>query len=515
MTLQVQEGTILLGKYRVEKTLGHGAMGYVVAARHEHLGELHALKLMQPEALKTSDAAERFLREAKACARLKSDHTVRIHDLGRLDDGSPVIAMEYLEGRDLQSVLDERKQFPLHEAALYVHQACEAVAEAHALGIVHRDLKPSNLFLTFRPNGSPCVKVLDFGISKQLGESASNAAKLTATGSVIGTPLYMSPEQILDSKTTDTRGDIWSIGVILYEFATGQLPFPGESFAPVMNRVLNTPPIPLTQWGVPLPAAYQRIVMRCLEKDPAKRFSSVRELMTALEPFTTTIVVQAGSNVANPSFSNDVDVEKDTTTMERPDHKDDSTEQLAAPVFPAAGSDEPLQGASNSHAQRFLRNHTEKLEAQRIARRRKYAKRGIMAVVALGVLIVGVVFFEKWEPFLSGLRSKGATAIPSAAASASSNQSPLPLDTAPPKASTSVAPINNSGASKAKAVTNLPKSAISSVASAGAPTTAKSAGTALPSASPSAAAAPSSSSSSSPATTPSSKGAAPVQSAAP
>lgn len=236
MTSKVQEGTILLGKYRVEKELGHGAMGYVVAARHVDLDEPRALKLLQPEALKNADVAERFLREAKACARLKSEHATRIHDFGRLDDGLPVMVMEYLVGEDLQGVMDRRRRLPYDEAVSYVLQACEAVAEAHELKIVHRDLKPSNMFLTRRPDGTACVKVLDFGISKSLDDATEHTPKLTATNTVMGTPYYMSPEQMRNSKATDARGDIWSLGVILYEFVTGRVPFDGDNFVDISSN---------------------------------------------------------------------------------------------------------------------------------------------------------------------------------------------------------------------------------------------------------------------------------------
>ncbi len=282
MTTPVQEGTLLLGKYRVEKELGRGAMGYVVAARHEHLGELFAVKLMLPDALARSDAAERFLREARACARLKSEHVVRVTDSGTNDDGVPVMVMEYLIGEDLQSILDKRRVFPMHEAVTYLLQVCDAVAEAHEIGIVHRDLKPSNLFLTRRPNGKPCVKVLDFGISKDMNPSGEKVSKLTATGSIIGTPYYMSPEQ-MQAKPMDGRADIWSLGVIFYELVTGRLAFPGENYAEVAGRVLYEKPVPPSRFLKNLPPQVDQIALRCLEKQPDNRFPTVREFAAALE----------------------------------------------------------------------------------------------------------------------------------------------------------------------------------------------------------------------------------------
>lgn len=307
MTSQVQEGAILLGKYRVEKELGRGAMGYVVAARHEHLGELFAIKLMLPEVLEIPGAAARFLRETRACARIKSEHVVRVTDSGESEGGVPFMVMEYLTGEDLQSLLDKRRVFPMHEAISYVLQACEAIAEAHTLGIVHRDLKPSNLFLAERPNGKPCVKVLDFGISKDLENRPDGASKLTATGSVVGTPSYMSPEQ-MQAQSTDPRSDIWSLGVILYEFVTGQLPFPGQSYATIAGKVLYEQPVAPRVLRGGMPPEFDDIVLRCLEKQPEKRFQSVTELVEALQPLMSMPVAPDVSIASGAEISANIEI---------------------------------------------------------------------------------------------------------------------------------------------------------------------------------------------------------------
>lgn len=282
----LQPGTIILEKYRVERVLGKGGMGIVVAARHEHLGELFAVKTMLPVGLESPEAVERFLREARASARLKGEHVVRVHDVGNLDNGTPYMLMEYLDGEDLGGIVERRGALPVEEAVGYVHQACEAVIEAHSLGIVHRDLKPSNLFLTRRPNGSPCIKVLDFGISKEI-DPEKKGMKLTKTGQFLGSPMYMSPEQMTDVKNTDVRSDIWSLGVILYELTTGIAPFMAETVPSVVTKViLSQPPVPSTVCpGLPL--GLDTVIMRCLEKQPDGRYASVRELLAALEPFVT------------------------------------------------------------------------------------------------------------------------------------------------------------------------------------------------------------------------------------
>lgn len=282
----LQPGTIILEKYRVERMLGRGGMGIVLAARHVHLDELFAVKTMLPEGLQSSEAVERFLREARASARLKGEHVVRVHDVGNLENGTPYMLMEYLEGEDLGALVERKGALPVEEAVGYVHQACEAVIEAHGLGIVHRDLKPSNLFLTRRPNGSPCIKVLDFGISKEI-DPEKKGMKLTKTGQFLGSPMYMSPEQMTDVKNTDVRSDIWSLGVILYELTTGQAPFLAETVPSVVTKVLLSHPPAPGKVRPDLPAALDTVIMRCLEKQPERRYPSVLELLAALEPFVT------------------------------------------------------------------------------------------------------------------------------------------------------------------------------------------------------------------------------------
>lgn len=284
MQAALQVGSILLGKYRVEKVLGQGGMGVVVAARHEQLGELFAIKMMLPEALKYEDARERFMREARSAARLKSEHVARVHDVGTFENGAPYMIMEHLTGGDLSGILDRRGPLPVGEAALYAYQACEAVAEAHSLGIIHRDLKPSNMFLTRRPNETACVKVIDFGISKDLDPNKVGPA-LTKTGMIIGTPVYMAPEQMANNKAMDARSDIWSLGIILYELVTGEVPFIADSMTELVSKVLTHYPPPPSRVRPGIPPQFDVVVMRCLDKRPDWRFPSVRDLMLALHPF--------------------------------------------------------------------------------------------------------------------------------------------------------------------------------------------------------------------------------------
>ncbi|MCC6997473.1 MAG: serine/threonine protein kinase [Deltaproteobacteria bacterium] len=281
---EVKPGDVLAGRYRVERQLGRGGMGVVVAAVHLELDQRVALKFLLPSALDNQEAVQRFLREARASVKLRGEHVARVSDVGTLDSGVPYIVMEYLEGHDLGSELDRRQRLPAAEATEYVLQACVGLAEAHGLGIVHRDLKPANLFLTVRPDGSPLVKVLDFGISKNL--SAPGEHQLTSSQTVIGSPSYMSPEQMRGARLADQRSDIWSLGIVLYQLLSGVLPWDGGSFAEICVKIQMSP-LPELDPEAEVPAGLRAIVARCLDKAPEARPQSVAALAEALAPFTT------------------------------------------------------------------------------------------------------------------------------------------------------------------------------------------------------------------------------------
>lgn len=281
----VQAGDMVAGKYRVDRVIGRGGMGVVVAATHLQLEQQVALKFMLPEVLGDREAVERFHREARAAARLKSEHVARIIDVGVLESGPLYIVMEYLDGTDLASVVSRVGSLPVAQIADYIVQALDALAEAHVVGIVHRDLKPGNLFLSRRADGSALVKVLDFGISKA-GPTVADTA-LTRTQAVIGSPVYMSPEHMRASRMVDARSDIWSLGVILYELASGRVPFNADAFSTLVLQVAMDPPPPLAS-SLSIPDGFESVVCRCLEKDPARRFQNVAELAVALAPFAPT-----------------------------------------------------------------------------------------------------------------------------------------------------------------------------------------------------------------------------------
>ncbi|WP_437316571.1 serine/threonine protein kinase [Sorangium sp. So ce385] len=278
----VRPGDIVAGKYRVERVLGAGNMGVVVAATHVDLGQLVALKLMLPGRAAGPEQRQRFLREARAAARLRSQHVARVLDVGANENAAPYIAMEFLEGQDLAALLHARGQLPFAEAIEYILQTCEAVGEAHAARVVHRDLKPANLFLTKDVSGSSCIKVLDFGVSKLIGDLT-----LTADSQALGSPLYMSPEQMNSSRDVDTRSDIWALGIILYQLVAGRTPFDADTMQGLCSRVFFGQPTPLCEFRKDAPPGFEAVILKCLERDRDQRWRNVAELAAALAPYAS------------------------------------------------------------------------------------------------------------------------------------------------------------------------------------------------------------------------------------
>ncbi len=286
-----EPGDRIAERYIVESRLAVGGMGVVVVVRHELLDERFALKVLKPDLLGSPDVVTRFVREAQACVGLRSEHAVRVFDVGTLPSGLPFLVMELLDGHDLRRELEQRGALPVEEAATWIVQACHALAEAHARGIVHRDVKPGNLFLTTQPDGRRVVKVVDFGISKLLDEPASEGAlaegnpRLTQTVGLLGSPQYMSPEQVRSASRVDHRTDVWSLGCVLYELLTAVSPFGGESVSAVSAMIEGDEPTPLTDLRLGLPEGLVDAVTRCLCKDRERRVQSVAELASLLEPY--------------------------------------------------------------------------------------------------------------------------------------------------------------------------------------------------------------------------------------
>jgi serine/threonine-protein kinase len=279
-------GQVISGRFRVEHVIGIGSMGIVLAARHLELDERVAIKLIRAEMQRVPGVLQRFAREAKAAVSIKSEHVAQVFDVGTADGIGPYIVMEYLEGCDLAQVLELEGRLPIRRAVHYIMQACEALAVAHSAGITHRDIKPENLFLT-RQGDLERIKLLDFGISKAALTGRVFGDELSAAESscLLGTPLYMSPEQIRATSEVDHRADIWSLGAVLYELITAHSAFVADSVHKVWTRILETTPTPLGAYCSEASPALQEVIDRCLEKDPARRFQSVAELANALSPF--------------------------------------------------------------------------------------------------------------------------------------------------------------------------------------------------------------------------------------
>ena len=282
----VPEGHLLASKYRIEKVIGAGGMGVVVSAMHVHLGQRVAIKFLLPHAAEDEQTVLRFAREARALARLGSEHVARVIDVGALETGEPFMVLERLTGRTLAALLEGNGPLEVRAAVSYIIDACHALAEAHALGIVHRDIKPENLFLTDRADGSRIVKVIDFGVSKVTADQATLDASVTTTSAVVGSPLYMSPEQLRAARDVDARTDIWSLGVTLYELLTGQGPFRWSTLPELCAAILKDDPRPLRELRPDVPEALEAVVMACLARESSLRPEAASELVRALRPFS-------------------------------------------------------------------------------------------------------------------------------------------------------------------------------------------------------------------------------------
>ncbi|MCW5801235.1 MAG: protein kinase [Deltaproteobacteria bacterium] len=274
----VSIGQVFLNKYRVDAILGQGGMGVVARCTHLQLNESVAIKMLRKDVLLDRDAVERFTREAQAAAKLRSEYVARVSDVGTFDGGVPYMVMEFLDGHDLGELLEQRGSLPVPWACELMLQTAEALAEAHSIGVVHRDVKPTNLFVTWRPDGSALIKVLDFGISKS---PVGTDMQLTQTQSLLGTPAYMSPEQMRSARLVDARTDIWSLGTVFYELIEGRRPFEAESFSEMCVKVAVDPPEPM----VNAPPALAHVILRCLAKSPEQRYANMAELARDLVPF--------------------------------------------------------------------------------------------------------------------------------------------------------------------------------------------------------------------------------------
>ena len=280
-----EPGDVLVGKYRVEAILRRGGMGAVFAGHHLVLDQRVAVKVLLASAAKEESTVERFLFEAQASARLASEHVARVMDAGELENGLPFLVMEYLDGCDLAELLTLNGPLPPMELADYALQALAGISHAHAADIIHRDLKPSNLFLALRADGTHAIKILDFGISKSTSADASGKYKSLTGKQVLGSPAYMSPEQVRSARTVDVRSDIWSLGVVMYELLTGVIPFDGDGVGEILAAILDANATPPHDRNPDIPLGLSQAVMRCLRRDREERFVDVAQVAHAIAPF--------------------------------------------------------------------------------------------------------------------------------------------------------------------------------------------------------------------------------------
>ncbi|HVH47660.1 MAG TPA: protein kinase [Labilithrix sp.] len=334
----VSIGDVVADKYRIDGVLGVGGMGFVLSAKHVDLEQWFALKFLNEQFLREKALIERFTQEAKAACRIRSEHVARVYDVG-VHQGAPFLVMEHLNGRDLATVVAESGALRIHDAVEYTMQACEALADAHRQGIVHRDIKPENLFLV-EHEGLPSIKVLDFGISKTVLTGADQASRLTGE-LTLGTPCYMSPEQIRSTATADARSDLWSLGVVLYELLSGKEAFRAASVTGVCAAVLEEDPEPLWRLRPEIPRELAEVVAKCLAKDPAERYANVAELAVALLPFAPArALVSAERSSSLMRTARDVGGRERHISSVRPSKQ--ASRSRSGEVEPAPASDAPF-----------------------------------------------------------------------------------------------------------------------------------------------------------------------------
>jgi serine/threonine-protein kinase len=422
MTSPVNPGDILMDKYRIDRLLGMGGMGVVVAATHLGLQQRVAIKFMLASKIAAREQYERFVREARAAVRLKSEHVARVSDVGTMESGAPYMVMEYLDGRDLSAVLADRGPLPITEAIDHVLQACEAVGEAHAAGIVHRDLKPANLFLTTSAGGADCIKVLDFGISK----TADSELALTQETAVLGSPLYMSPEQMRATKDTDARSDIWALGVVLYELLTGTTPFHADQVQALCARVFFGEPTPIGTLRSDVPPGLEAAIMQCLEKERARRWRNVAEFAAAIAPFGSERASGYAERVAGVLG---IRVEPARVTNVLPSAPESMVAHAAGPG--SATLQTSVLGQTGHALPR--------------------SNRGLAAVAALGValLVVAGVGVQRWRGSAERAPQPMISAAPSPAESTAAPDTAI----VPPPAASTIAVVPSSAPSAAPSAT--------------------------------------------------------------
>lgn len=436
----LRSGDVVANRYRLESVIGEGGMGCVFAAQPLSGGPACALKVMLGKAKQDDELVRRFLREAKASEAIQSPYVARVYDAGSLEDGSPFMVMELLEGVGLNRVIEEHAPLGIGRSVRFALQTCVGLAAAHAKGLVHRDLKPSNLFVTRAPDGSELLKLLDFGIAKADGAVfADETGTLTATDSVIGSPQFMSPEQLRDSKRVDMRTDVWSLGLLLHTMLSGRKPFEAESVGEHFAMIVSEPPTPLREHWPDAPEVLEGVVRRCLKRDLTSRYQDVAQVARALAPFaeprdqplvaeTERILAEAGMRSEQPAESALHDSPTDTRT------ETGIESEVGIPPHPAP-----------DHGARWFR----------------YAAIGGLVVGGIfAATLVRVVPPAEGEATTDGQTVRAATPVEASAAGAGESATPEAPSAAPSASSPSLAAVP-----PARAPGPLPKATASAPAS--------------------------------------------------
>jgi tRNA A-37 threonylcarbamoyl transferase component Bud32 len=380
-----------LGKLRVERLIGEGGMGTVYEARHSVVGRRMAVKFLHAELASSPEAFGRFEREAKVAGSLESEHIVAVTDFGTTSDGAPYLVMDLLEGMDLAKILVDEGRLSGAQAVDLVLQACRGLQVAYRDGIVHRDLKPENLFICHRSDGTDLLKILDFGIAKLVGPTP--VGPVTRTGSTMGTPYYMPPEQAQGDKNIDHRADVYALGVILYEALSGSKPHPGGSYNEILFHILTQEPVPLGSVRPELPPELGAIVHRAMAFDPSARFQSVAELADALGELRERI---------------DLPVREDAVLRAARPPQDPRAATLGSePEHGMRAAAAPLQADGTGH--------DDDLRALRVAphtraSRRALARRWVGAVAAVGALGLGAALL--WRPWRPDPSARAGLVVP-------------------------------------------------------------------------------------------------------
>jgi serine/threonine-protein kinase len=402
--IKLETGHVLDDRYLLEKVIGEGGMGTVFAARHLELGDIVAVKVLQSDAAITTlpeENIERFLREARLAVKIKNEHVVRILDVARGKHGSPpYIVMELLEGTDLGDLVRNTGRIRIPDAVDYVLQACEALAEAHALGIVHRDLKSSNLHLSKRPDGAPLVKVLDFGISKAHDEKSD--VNLTSTSAVFGSPAYMSPEQIRSAKHVDHRTDVWALNVVLYELLTAELPFVGDTAPAMLASISADPYVPVRKHVFDAPPELERAIHMAFVKDREKRTPSIPAFAESIAPFggptaaaSVVAIHRAAQRSSTRSVSGSVGIVTPPASAPRLGESGPVSDTMRAGLDTGSPITAPIAAPSARSDELGRTDREMVMPATRPAKSSFIPILAVALAISLGVLGLGVVAFLK------------------------------------------------------------------------------------------------------------------------